>query len=83
MTPYTYDAVGRLISKTHADGSKVSYAYDVNGNRKRMEDAQGITNSIYDALNPSRIHDVPVEQGIGFVYDAGSRRENVIYHPLQ
>lgn len=33
---YSYDALGRLISVTFADGSSITYAYDSAGNRATL-----------------------------------------------
>jgi YD repeat-containing protein len=36
---YTYDALGRLITLTYDNGTKITYAYDAAGNRT----TQGVT----------------------------------------
>ena len=33
---YSYDALGRLVSVTFADGSSITYAYDSAGNRTTL-----------------------------------------------
>ncbi len=33
---YTYDALGRLLTVTYADGSSITYTYDAVGNRTAL-----------------------------------------------
>jgi RHS repeat-associated protein len=48
---FTYDALGRQLSQTHA-GSTMSFEYDAVGNKTKRTDYTGlVTNYIYDNLN--------------------------------
>ena len=46
---YTYDAVGRLLEWTNAQGSVESYAYDLRGNRAQLTTPHEIVSYTYDA----------------------------------
>ncbi len=52
ITDYTYDAAGRMIRQTDAEGGVVGFRYDANGNRVLLQDPVGnITTWVYDAVN--------------------------------
>ncbi|MCY2987768.1 MAG: putative Ig domain-containing protein [Planctomycetota bacterium] len=52
ITDYAYDAGGRLVTQTDAEGGVVQFRYDANGNRVLLQDPIGnVTTWVYDALN--------------------------------
>lgn len=52
ITDYAYDAAGRLITQTDAEGGAVQFRYDANANRVLLEDPVGnITTWVYNAQN--------------------------------
>src|SRR5690606_26997900 len=56
ITSYTYDAFGRVLTKTHPDLGTISYAYDDLGNVRFVQDARQaeknlLTFNQYDDLN--------------------------------
>ena len=80
-TAYAYDALGRKIQATMADGTISRVAYDVHGNAITNIDANGtVVRTAYDVLN--RTHRIEVAPGPGvsggatfeqFTYDGLSR----------
>ncbi|GAB2195100.1 hypothetical protein MAH2_29960 [Sessilibacter sp. MAH2] len=76
---YVYDDFDRLIRKTDTHNKTVNFSYDLNGNRIRITDPDGIiTNYVYDELN--RVQSVRTLQGVTqYTYDRDSRMNRVQY----
>ena len=67
QTTYIYNEHNLLSRVKHADGSKVRYTYDANGNRTGEEDENGAkTRFTYDALG--RVVEVNGEEGLHYAY---------------
>lgn len=76
---YAYDDFDRLITKTDTHNKTVNFSYDLNGNRIRITDPDGILTSYeYDGLN--RVQSVRTAQGVTqYTYDRDSRMNRVQY----
>ena len=72
-----YDAHGRLLTQTRADGAHSSYAYDSSGNLLTSTDELGrVTSRAYDSAgHPTSVTD-PAGHVTAYTYDASG-------HPLQ
>jgi RHS repeat-associated protein len=71
VTANTYDALGRLVKITYADGLSKQYKYDAAGNQTAVIDENGHeTDTAYDAMNrPLSVTD-PLGNKIQYAYDA-------------
>ena len=51
LTSYSYDPANRPIGRQYCDCTRVTFAYDMVGNRTLMADVTGTTTSTFDPLN--------------------------------
>ncbi|MBF0387924.1 MAG: RHS repeat protein [Candidatus Omnitrophica bacterium] len=80
VTTYEYDALGRLLGETGPlAGYKISYTYDLAGNRLSTTDQDGNrTTYVYDALN--RVTSLKAPAGITtYAYDFNSNVMSIDY----
>ena len=74
-TVSTYDAAGRLLSKTNSLGQSTTYTYDKVGNRLSVTDPRGkVTTNTYDGRN--RLVSVTAPDGgvTSYTYDANGNQ---------
>ncbi|MDM8539868.1 RHS repeat-associated core domain-containing protein [Desulfococcaceae bacterium HSG9] len=79
LTRYDYYPDELLALIRYADGNQVSYAYDANHNRTKMEDWLGVTNWAYDPLNRLIGAEDPFSRNLAYMYDAASNRTGLTY----
>lgn len=73
VTRYGYDALNRLAAIDYSDATPdVSYAYDANDNRVRMEDGVGAEAYVYDERD-RLVSLTRGTDGFGYAYDASSQ----------
>ena len=75
----TYDDFDRLFNRTDSFNKTLRYGYDLNGNRTRLTDSDGIiTTYEFDGLN--RVIGVNTQQGrTGYEYDRNSLPRRTSY----
>jgi RHS repeat-associated protein len=77
---YEFDALDRMTAIHYADsGRDVSFDYDPNGNRTRMEDGIGTTTWDYDCLDRLIRQVDPFGRTIEWSYDAVGNRLSLTY----
>src|SRR5581483_11681791 len=75
---FTYDDAGRVTSKSFADGSRVTYAYDAHGNLHTAEDASGTTTLDYDDKDQLKQITYPGGRLLKYGYDPAGRRVQMV-----
>jgi RHS repeat-associated protein len=72
-TSYTYDRLGRVLSRSYSDGTAaVSYTYDAAGRRATMVDGTGTTTYGYDSANRVVSKTLPSGAVMAYTYDAAN-----------
>ncbi|MDZ4718951.1 MAG: RHS repeat-associated core domain-containing protein [Roseiflexaceae bacterium] len=74
-----YDALNRMVEKSHNGTTFASYSYDANGNRIGMSDGRGASNFTYDALNRLTQSSDPMQRVVINTYDSASQRIGLTY----
>jgi len=69
-----WDANGRLILKTFADGTKSEYSYDARGNLLSAANPSGTTGYTYNSRDELTQVDCPGGKWLKFTYDDAGRR---------
>ncbi|WP_436520921.1 DNRLRE domain-containing protein [Actinoplanes sp. HUAS TT8] len=82
----TYDSLGRQLTYADADGNTTTYAYDIDGNVKSVNDGKGITTFTYGSGTEHRRVITGLDAGLGSglstftgVYDAEGRLVSQTY----
>jgi YD repeat-containing protein len=78
---FGYDNLNRRTSITFSDGStpKVTYAYDLDGNRTSMTDGTGTTSYVYDELDQVTSVTSPGARTVGYRHDLHANQAKIIY----
>jgi RHS repeat-associated protein len=81
---FVYDDLDHVLNVSYvgeslAPAGPVSYTYDANGNRLRMNDPTGTTAYTYDAHNRVTNITFPGGHTVSYVYDCASNRTSVRY----
>jgi RHS repeat-associated protein len=73
-TSYTYDPMGRVLSRTYPDSTVVSFTYTPTGQRATATDARGTTRYAYDSRNRLVQLTYPDGRMVAYGYDAHGDR---------
>jgi RHS repeat-associated protein len=73
-TSYTYDPMGRVLSRTYPDSTVVSFTYTPTGQRATATDARGTTRYAYDSRNRLVQLTYPDGRMLAYGYDAHGDR---------
>jgi RHS repeat-associated protein len=76
-TLYTYDKMGRVLTRTYPDSSVVSFAYTPTGKRATMTDARGTTSYAYDSRDRLVKLTYPDGRILAYGYDANGERTTI------
>lgn len=74
VTAYTYDALGREVTRTFADGRQVRTTYTATGQVATVTDARGTTTYAHDARDRVIRIDTPDGQWVAYAWDGNGNR---------
>ena len=78
-TQYQYDADGRLLKQTDADGGVTTYTYDRAGNQTSLTDPDGNTTAdVYDSRNELVTEIDPLGNSTLYAYDGEGNQTEIV-----
>jgi RHS repeat-associated protein len=78
-TQYQYDAAGRLLRETDADGGVTTYTYDSAGNQTSVTDPDGNTTTFqYDSRNELVTETDPLGNSTFYAYDGEGNQTEIV-----